>query len=295
MKRESTLWEMRSPSGKKKCNGAELSPAKAELAGVAAEKAASPKSHKKKARASEATAASPATGSAKAGTSAAAAAVRPAAGKVVTVCEGSRRPPVSVKEVDQHHHCVLSATLARFVAEKSGAVLVNLDSHDDLGCPPPPKIGINAATVAPLLAAGDAGALAAFDIGTWILPLVAHGAISTVIWVTAWARVPTNCEFDCTVLVEPGGALRVTGEAVPPVWRSLWSGDYVAPGPRLKLPTAQQRQPQGAPGERVRMRFRGGHWCVRQLLASVTRLACRLPGAHCCAQLCCPRVNWAAA
>ena len=34
------------------------------------------------------------------------------------------------------------------------------------------------------------------------MPLVSSGAISTVIWVTAWAKIPKDA-FDCTVLTEP--------------------------------------------------------------------------------------------
>lgn len=224
--------------------------------------------------------------------------------------QGGKRAVVF--EVDQHHHCTLCPAFSRLVASKAGGVLVNLDSHDDLGCPPTPNL--TAAELQRLLSSGDAAALKAMDIGarsahaptllsqtrvpdsyaffrrcanrrhrshfpliytcplglpfsaarvsplagTWIMPLVSSGAISTVIWVTAWAKIPKD-SFDCFVVTEPeDGTIQVTGKGVPPLWRALWNAAYVEePSCSADLGPVKV---SSAEGTRIRMRFRDKLW-----------------------------------
>ena len=39
----------------------------------------------------------------------------------------------SILEVDEHHDVILSETISTAVSGKRGGVLVNFDSHDDMG------------------------------------------------------------------------------------------------------------------------------------------------------------------
>ncbi len=41
----------------------------------------------------------------------------------------------SVFMVDQHHHATLCKEIGELVKSRAGAILVNFDSHDDLGAP----------------------------------------------------------------------------------------------------------------------------------------------------------------
>lgn len=126
--------------------------------------------------------------------------------------------PVTVAEVDEHHHVLQSDVFRTALQEASGLVLVNFDSHDDLGVPPP----------SPGLSSTDAAVLqAACDVGTWIVPLLAHRAVRTLVWVTAWANIPRG-RFDAFVVRHPCGKLAIGGANVPPIWRSLWGDDYTA-------------------------------------------------------------------
>lgn len=90
------------------------------------------------------------------------------AAAVAVGASGSGGTRASVFEVDQHHHCVLCPAFTRLVASQGeassqGGILVNLDSHDDLGCPPTPNL--ESAELHRLLSLGDAAALKAMDIG----------------------------------------------------------------------------------------------------------------------------------
>ena len=125
--------------------------------------------------------------------------------------------PVRVVEVDEHHHVLRCDVLKQALQDASGAVLVNFDSHDDLGVPP----------ADPGLCSPDAEALLrAADVGTWIIPLIAHGAVSTLVWVTAYGNIPRNRSFEAHVVRDASGKLTVGGAAVPKVWRCLWGDDY---------------------------------------------------------------------
>lgn len=185
--------------------------------------------------------------------------------------------------------------MAQWTAARAGGVLVNLDSQcvcatrasppassspiptpaahiprasprrsDDLGCPPRSKL--SAVQTGALLASRDPAALAAFDIGTWILPLAAHGALSSVVWVTQWGRIPSTA-FTATLLLEHDGSLRVTGRGVPPVWRALWSGDYIeaADGSGGDVSFTPPKA-AGLLGERVRARFTDRYWYGGQVV-----------------------------
>ena len=83
---------------------------------------------------------------------------------------------------------------------------MNLDSHDDMGVPPA-SLGLTSRDAATLEAA--------CDVGTWIIPLVAAGALSTVVWVTQYGNSP-DCSFDCLVhQCAYTGMLSISGDDVP--------------------------------------------------------------------------------
>jgi len=122
-------------------------------------------------------------------------------------------------EVDEHHHVLLAPSVAALLLSRPGASLLLFDSHDDLGVP------------AELQTTDDPAALvAACDIGSWIMPLLSSGALSRVLWVTAYANVPP-CAFACCVHQSPAGAITVSGAGVPPLWRALWGDAYCTTTP----------------------------------------------------------------
>ena len=73
-------------------------------------------------------------------------------------------PLIAATARDGHERFSVVSVFLCLRVTPPAAVLVNLDSHDDLGCPPPKK-GFSAEQLAPLLAAADPAALAAMDIG----------------------------------------------------------------------------------------------------------------------------------
>lgn len=91
--------------------------------------------------------------------------------------EESERVPVdthaiTIFETDEHHRVLTSPALTDALNGKGPpGVLVNLDSHDDMGVPPP-SLRLNSSEAATL----QAGC----DVGTWIIPLVAQGLLNTV-------------------------------------------------------------------------------------------------------------------
>ena len=133
--------------------------------------------------------------------------------------------PVRVLQVDEHHHVLQADVFKAALQDQAGLVLVNFDSHDDLGVPPP-SLG---------LGSREAGTLqGASDVGTWIVPLLAHRAVRTVVWVTAWANIPHK-SFNAHVVRHPCGKLAIGGADVPAIWRSLWGDDYTTdPAPACK-------------------------------------------------------------
>jgi len=127
--------------------------------------------------------------------------------------------PVTVYEVDEHHEVLASASLTAALRDSACGVLVNFDSHDDLGVPP-----------ADAALSGRASAVlrGAVDVGTWIMPLAAAGALRAVIWVTAHADIPKGA-FDARLLRHSGtGQVTVTGRQVSKTWRALWGEAYSA-------------------------------------------------------------------
>jgi hypothetical protein len=135
--------------------------------------------------------------------------------------------PVRVLQVDEHHHVLQADVFKTALQDQAGLVLVNFDSHDDLGVPPP----------SPGLGSQEAGTLqGASDVGTWIVPLLAHRAVRTVVWVTAWANIPRK-KFNAHVVRFPCGKLAIGGAGVPKIWRSLWGDDFTTdPAPASGKP-----------------------------------------------------------
>jgi len=121
-----------------------------------------------------------------------------------------------IYEVDEHHHVIISPTIATAMARAQGGVLLNFDSHDDWGIKQLPHPTTTTTTTASEcfrnhVIARDPIALKSVEIGTWIMPLVALGAYDTLIWVTKWANIPKE-SFEAVVGFDGKDRLFVTGE-----------------------------------------------------------------------------------
>lgn len=147
-------------------------------------------------------------------------------------------PPPVLALVGHHHHVLAPIEAeARSGWFKQPGVLLQLDSHDDLGVPILMSSEVRS-IVRHHTVSGIPSISEAIDINNWILPCILAGYFDHVVWVHAFASFATGVSFSVGLALERAdrhadhAVLFVTDgdiDAPMPVeWRMYWGSQYVA-------------------------------------------------------------------